>query len=94
MLEPLWLKSFKWESQEQKDGYLALVKWLKDKGIGTDDISPTDLFFMQKDVEAHKWHIENLSNQVQMLQNAIVALRKDLQDLKKASSTKTAVRRA
>jgi hypothetical protein len=73
------LKNFPWESEEQRKGYFALVKYLSDKGVIITEINPTAAFFIQKDHESHEWMIEMLSRVLGEMKTEILTLRTALE---------------
>lgn len=68
-----WIETFEWESEAQRKGYLAFVKWAKDRGLPYDDIRPIDLFFLQRDHEAMEWIVKTFGDQIALLRGAETA---------------------
>lgn len=62
-----WIENFEWESDAQKKGYLAFVKWARNRGLPCE-VRPIDLFFIQKDHESTQWLIETFGNQISAMQ--------------------------
>lgn len=75
------IDSFEWESKEQREGYLALVHYLRKFGIQPK--LPLDYeaaFFIQKDVDSHAYWREAVGSQVGMLQEEIRSLQGKLDE--------------
>lgn len=73
------IEGFPWESEEQKQGYLALVQY--ERRFGYMPNLPLDtkaLFFIQKDIESHAYWTELSSTQVSDLQNILADTRERL----------------
>lgn len=65
-----WVEAFEWESEEQRRGYLALVTWARDRGLSVE-VTPSDLFFIQKDHESNEWWSTTVGNQINGLLSQI-----------------------
>lgn len=75
------IKEFPWQSEEQKQGYLALVQYtrnLKGSRWGEPFPDPVIGFFIQKDIDAHDYWRELMGNQISDLQNQIKLLQDEL----------------
>lgn len=82
------LDCFAWESKDQKEGYLAFLKWAKDRGL-SEKVEPVDLFFIQKDSDATKWLIRTFGEQVSSLQDQIMKLQCEVAELRSLVVQKT-----
>lgn len=71
-----WLKKFIWDSEDQRVGYLAFLTWAKKKRV-TSDVSPIDLFFIQKDHESDVYWREFLGDQVRRLEDQVRILQSE-----------------
>jgi hypothetical protein len=84
-----WALSFEWESEEQKKGFLALAKFLREHGRNMfhASLQPMDkqdlisAFFIQKDHESHLWMMEMLDRIISPLQDEIRRLGERIRQL-------------
>jgi len=69
------IAEFKWESKEQKEGYLAFMKYQTDhsQDIG-DEVDLAVAFLIQKNHEQNQYLIETIAGQVEALQNDVKKL--------------------
>lgn len=69
------IEEFPWESEEQKEGYLAFVQYQRQFGIMAILPIRTEIaFFIQKDIDSNSYWRDMVGNQVTDLQNQIQAL--------------------
>jgi hypothetical protein len=80
---------FKWESQEQEQGYYNFIQFLRKNGIKkTPNLSQYFLlavYFIQKDHESNVFWTELVGNQISSLQNEIMGLKDQIQKLERAN---------
>ncbi len=76
-----WCKAFPWDSEEQREGFLNLVQYLRridpQHRVGEAlTISPSALaaYFIQKNHESADWFLEHLCKVTRALEDRIVAL--------------------
>lgn len=73
------IESYPWESDEQREGYLALIQHLRRFGLQPE--LPLDFksaFFIQKDIESHAYWRDLMAAQISNLENVIVETREKL----------------
>jgi len=74
------IRDFKWESDEQRKGYLALVKYRMDQGDGIDHrVDRTAAFFIQKDHESNEWWLGLMADHMGRLEQRIAELEQRLE---------------
>lgn len=71
---------FKFESKDQREGWLAFVKWCKDHHR-VPDWEGFALFAIQKDHESQKWLIEFFGSQLKSLEDQVYRLQSQLNKL-------------
>lgn len=82
-----WRDTFPWESDDQRLGFLAFEKWLRDNHKATLVDEPSLLkcivaFFIQKDHESNEWWRDTVADQVKSLEMQILALRTELREIR------------
>jgi len=58
------------ESEEQRKGYLSFLQWCKEKKL-PNDVTPIDLWFIQKDHESAEWFINMVGNMISNLSHQL-----------------------
>jgi hypothetical protein len=84
------ISSFKWESEAQEKGVLALVKYLRDvaKKSNNENLSIDQItllicaWFIQKDYESSCWFIDRIENQTDPFQKKVNYLELEVSALK------------
>jgi hypothetical protein len=81
------VEAFKWESDAQREGFLALVKFWHDHGLQpvlplTSMDNLTALFFIQKDHDSNEYWRELWADQVSKLQDEIKIQMDEVSQLK------------
>lgn len=91
-----WIESHKWRSVEQKEGFLAMVKDLRDGKPGRQIDLPYDhmevfAWFIQKDHESNQWWSDRFEDFAKKVDDQFVnmilenrELRRELDELKRA----------
>jgi vacuolar-type H+-ATPase subunit C/Vma6 len=75
------IESFKWDSEDQKQGYLAWIKFLEDRGSTIPfSVDLRMAWLIQKEREGYKWIQETFGNQISDLQGEIRGLQKQIMD--------------
>lgn len=70
---------FRWDSEDQRKGYLSLVQYLRNHGVArSDNVDAVAAFFIQKDHESAKWFVGLLAEESARLRQEIQALRSEL----------------
>lgn len=70
--ESLFQEDFKWESETQRKGYLALLQYLRKFGIeATGPVDAKAAFFIQKDHESNLWWIDLIAQKHQEVLNML-----------------------
>lgn len=83
-----FLELFPWESPEQKEGFLHMLKWVKDLKIPYQLLTQqhenhlTLAFLIQKNHEAFEWWRETVADQIAQVRADLIAAdeRRDLRD--------------
>lgn len=83
---------FPWESEEQKKGYYALQKFIKDTitkrpELGCAVEPMITCWFIQKDHESNLWWQEVLGTQIKALQEEIVLLKNQVENFNKGGQS-------
>lgn len=74
--------NFDFDSTDQLEGLLALKYWLRHKK-SSDSVRDIDLFFIQKDHDAHIYWQEFMATQISDLKGQIVLLQREISELKR-----------
>lgn len=70
---------YPWDSEEQKQGYLGLISYMKRiVKLVPMHVMPALAFFIQKDIDAHVYWRELVGTQITDLQNQIMVLKLQL----------------
>jgi len=77
---PAWVENFRWESEEQRRGVLSYLQWARSHRLDAC-ISPSVLFFIQKDHESNEYWREAISLQILTLQREIRRLHEIVAEL-------------
>jgi len=73
------LEGFPWEGKDQKEGYLALIHYLRTMGYNQSVVDPSIAFLIQKNHESQVWWAEVLGNQIKTLQQEIKILQSKIE---------------
>lgn len=76
------VEKYPWDSEDQKQGYLALVHYHRKVGLSPPFPEPTACFFIQKDLDATEWWREAVGTQISDLQEQIRLLLLEMKSLK------------
>jgi hypothetical protein len=87
-----WVKTFPWESTEQRQGFDALQKWVGElpanivHGFGFySTMACVAAWFIQKDHESNEWWSNTVAEQVGQLENQVRLLQDRITELEKRS---------
>lgn len=75
-----WANRFKWESEEQKKGFLAFWHWVRGKEGCTTDLLLA--FLTQKEHESAEWFIAIIASQSKAAQEEIFRLQNQLSEVR------------
>jgi hypothetical protein len=68
------VEAFPWESKDQKEGYLALVQYLRGFGVAPEaPIDAKSAFFIQKNIDSHEYWREMVGDQISSLQAELIS---------------------
>lgn len=77
--------TFKWDSEEQRKGFLSALQWIRAKGFtAATAVTPIDLYLIQKQHEAHEYWREVFVTQFGILRDEIKLLQTEIAQLKRA----------
>jgi hypothetical protein len=73
------IESFPWSSEDQRQGYLALVQYLRRFGLEPKlPINYEAAFFIEKDIDSHAYWRDMVGAQVRSLEDVLSETRKEL----------------
>lgn len=91
-LMSLQMRTFKWESDDQKKGFWALIQYLRPivpEGDFLALVTMVSCFFIQKDHESNVWwaetmgaQISSLEKQISLLQTENASMQKQIQEIR------------
>ena len=72
-----WVEAFPWQSEEQKEGFLAYIQYIRE--FGREPVPLVDelplLFLIQKNHEAAEYWQQTVGDQISILRQEMVAVR-------------------
>lgn len=88
------IREYEWDSEDQKEGFLALLDYLNRHGGLPETMDLTAVFFIQKHIDALTTLTESFGDQVTRLQNDIrsnqdevASLRREIDALSQAAKS-------